>query len=126
MLDLVRRAVALGQYDHNLIGMAGEIIAEEDFGMEKAATVANGIDGYWERDGERRRLQVKAWSRSRINRYGDSTMLRIKPDSSDDLLVLLIEADGYKVLYSGPADDVGKIAPVKGVEYRLIQYRDFK
>ena len=53
-------------------------------------------------------------------------MLRIKPDSSDDLLVLLIEADGYKVLYSGPADDVGKIAPVKGVEYRLIQYRDFK
>jgi hypothetical protein len=126
VLDIVRRADALGQYDHNLIGMAGEIIAEDEFGMEKVGRGAKGIDGYWDMHGERRRVQVKAWSLNRINRYGDNTMFRIKPGASDDLLVLLVEGDGYQVLYSGPADHVGKLALVKGVEYRLIQYKDFK
>ena len=125
VLELVRRADALGQYDHNLIGMAGEIIAEEEFGMEKAARGAKGIDGYWIQNGEKRRVQVKAWSRSRIIRYKGSTMFRVKPGASDDLLVLLVEGDGYEVLYSGPVEDVGRLAPVNGVEYRLIKYKDF-
>jgi hypothetical protein len=106
--------------------MAGEIIAEEDFGMEKDARGAKNIDGYWIREGERRRVQVKAWSRNRITRYGGGTMFRIRPGAAEDLLVLLVEAHGYQVLYNGPADDVGRLAPVKGVEYRLIQYKDFK
>jgi hypothetical protein len=126
VLDLVRQADALGEYDHNLIGMAGEIIAEDDFGMEKAARGAKGIDGYWFRNGERRRVQVKAWSHSRLDRYGDRTMFRIKPDSTDDLLVILVEANSYQILYSGPADEVGVLAPVNGVEYRMVQYKDMK
>ena len=34
-LDLVVRASQLGEYDSNVIGMAAEIIAEEEFGMVK-------------------------------------------------------------------------------------------
>ena len=124
VLDLVRRADGLGEYDHNLIGMAGEIIAEDCFGMEKAPRGAKGIDGYWRKDGERRSVQVKAWSRDRLDRYGNRAMFRIKPDSTDDLLVILVEANNYQVLYSGPADAVGVIAPVNGVDFRMVQYRD--
>lgn len=103
----------------------GEIIAEEDSGMAKASRGAKGIDGYWYSDGERRRLQVKAWSRCRILQYGAGTMFRIKPGAADDFLVLLVEANGYGVLYSGSVEKVGKLAPVNGVEYRLVQFKGF-
>jgi len=126
VLDIVSRADALGQYDHNLLGMAGVIIAEEDFGMERAPAGAWGIDGFWFRDGERRRVQVKAWSQNRIAHYGEDAKFRITPGKTDDLLVLLIDAGGYKVLYSGSADDVGRLGSVKRVKYRFIEYDDFK
>jgi hypothetical protein len=45
-LEIVKLAKQLGDYDCNVIGMAAEIIAEEEFGMSKAATGMKTIDGY--------------------------------------------------------------------------------
>ena len=37
-LEIVKLSKELGDYDCNVIGMAAEIIAEEEFGMSKAST----------------------------------------------------------------------------------------
>ncbi len=87
-LDIVKRAKALGDYDVNVIGMAGEIIAEDRFGMSKTAVGSKTIDGYWRSQEEPRSVQVKGWSDARVRRYRGGTFFRIPVESGpDDLLV---------------------------------------
>lgn len=59
-LDLVRRAKALGGYDSNVIGMAGEIVAEERFGLVCTKCGNKDIDGFMVVNGDKRSVQVKA------------------------------------------------------------------
>lgn len=91
VLDIVSRVSKLGDYDSNVIGMAAEIIAEDEFKMTKMARGAETIDGYWFPDLTRRTVQVKAWSEARVKTYGPGTFFRInEEDGPDDLIVLLI------------------------------------
>ncbi len=109
-LKIVRLVAELGEYDSNVIGMAAEIIAEEDFKMTKVKRGKQGIDGRWKRDGAERTVQVKAWSEARVRRYKASSFLRINDAGvADDLLVLLIYSSEpkYQVLYQGPVTAVG-------------------
>lgn len=110
VLEIVQLATELGEYDTNVIGMAAEIIAEEDFGLIKAKRGQHGVDGRWRRDGKERSVQVKAWSEARLRRYKASCDFRINDkNAADDLLVLLIHSSkaSYEVLYQGPVTAVG-------------------
>lgn len=109
-LKIVQLAAELGEYDTNVIGMAAEIIAEEDFGLTKAKRGQQGVDGRWKRAGIERTVQVKAWSEARLRRYKTSCELRISDkNAATDLLVLLVYSSKleYAVLYEGPVDRVG-------------------
>ncbi|MCC3158654.1 hypothetical protein LJ737_15510 [Hymenobacter sp. 15J16-1T3B] len=111
VLKIVQLAVELGEYDSNVIGMAAEIIAEEDFGMTKASRGAEGADGRWVKENTERTVQVKAWSEERVKDYGISTDFRIyDKNAADDLLVLLVYSSKpqYRVLYNGPVNKVGR------------------
>jgi len=112
VLDIVRRASLLGDYDSNVIGMAAEIIVEDYFKMTKTTRGKKDIDGYWFSDSAKRTVQVKAWSESRILKYRAGTFFRINEDNApDDLIVLLIYSSKpkYDVLYNGPVAQVGKL-----------------
>src|SRR5687767_209084 len=105
ILDIVCRTCALGEYNHNIIGMAAEVIAEDVFGMTKVPRGSRDIDGTWMKDEQNRTVQVKAWSESRVKRYKNGTFLRLKEANlPDDLLVLLIKSSqpGYEIIYNGP------------------------
>ena len=109
-LDIVKRAKALGDYDVNVIGMAGEVIAEDRFGMSKTAVGSKAIDGYWRSGGESRSVQVKGWSDARIRRYRGGTFFRVPSEGGpDDLLVILFLAarKEYIILFNGPTSSVG-------------------
>jgi hypothetical protein len=111
-LDLVRLATELGEYDSNVIGMAGEVIAQEHFGMRKAARGKRAVDGVLTVDGVERSVQVKAWSEARIRRYGSRTFFRITEEAHPEhLLVLLVYSSKphYEVLYNGPRGGTGKL-----------------
>lgn len=124
-LDIVRRATALGDYDSNVIGMAAEIIAQDEFGMEKAPRGSKQIDGYWNTPAGRRSVQVKAWSEARIRTYRNGTFFRIdEVGAPQDLLVLLVLGSGYEVLYNGPRDQAGKIE--KGGAKRVVRFDHLK
>ena len=109
-LDIVKRAKALGDYDVNVIGMAGEIIAEDLFGMSKTAVGTKTIDGYWRSQEDPRSVQVKGWSDARVRRYRGGTFFRVPEESGpDDLLVILFLAGKaeYVILFNGPTNSVG-------------------
>ena len=106
----MKRAKALGDYDVNVIGMAGEIIAEDQFGMSKTTVGSKTIDGYWRPRGESRSVQVKGWSDARVRRYRSSTFFRVPSEGGpDDLLVILFLAAKmeYVILFNGPTNSVG-------------------
>jgi len=126
VLDIVKRAKSLGDYDSNVIGMAAEIIAEDEFGMSKSPTGAKDIDGYWYRNNNKVSIQVKAFSSGRVQRYKGSTKFRIKENGSDHLLVILFYSDicEYEVLYSGPPSKIGKIE--NGKNTRIITLNSIK
>lgn len=110
-LEIVKRAKALGNYDCNVIGMAAEIIAEEQFGMSKVSTGTKTIDGYWSVNGSIETVQVKGWSCSRVARYKGGTFLRIPVvNPPDNLLIILFYSrlGEFEILYSGRANTVGK------------------
>lgn len=111
-LDIVRRAKRLGDYDSNVVGMAGEVIAEQAFGMRKSSAGSQNVDGYWGDASARRSVQVKSWSSTRVARYGGAVFCTVRASKhADDLVVILIfcEEMAYEVLYSGPADRVGRL-----------------
>ncbi len=111
-LEIVRLAAELGDYDSNVIGMAAEIIAEEEFGMTKAPRGSKAIDGTWFVGDAKRTVQVKAWSESRVKKWDNSTFLTLKTgELPHDLLLLLIFSSKreFRVLYSGSVSAVGKL-----------------
>jgi hypothetical protein len=112
VLDIVFRAKQLGDYDCNVIGMAGEIVAEEEFGMLKVPVGTKSIDGTVATPNGMRTLQVKAWSDARVKKYKKGTFLRLPvQNKADDLLLILFYASkkNYEVLYQGPVDEIGKL-----------------
>ena len=110
VLDIVKRAKALGDYDSNVIGMAAEVIVEDVFGMVKAPTGTKNIDGHIVRSGVKASIQVKAFSSSRVLRYKGGTFFRIPENGSEKLIVLLIYSHlaEYEVLYNGNTSTAGK------------------
>ncbi len=130
VLDIVRRASLLGDYDSNVIGMAAEIIAEDNFNMVKATRGKKALDGYWFSEDTKRTVQVKAWSEARIKRYKAGTFFRISDDDApDDLIVLLIYSSKpkYEILYNGPVRKIGRLEQSKkhGVR-RVIRFDSLK
>ena len=126
-LEIVRLAAELGDYDSNVIGMAAEIIAEEEYGMTKAKRGQKDVDGKWMVEGNDRTVQVKAWSEKRVKDYRGGTYLYLKlANLPDDLLVLLVHSSERKFteLYNNPASEVGKIVTMKGVQFRKVSLRD--
>lgn len=109
-LDIVKRAKSLGDYDSNVIGMAAEIIAEDELGMVKAPTGTKDIDGHIIEAGEQHSVQVKAFSSGRLLRYKGSAMFRVPLNGSNKLIVILIYSKlaEYEILYIGEAASAGK------------------
>ena len=130
VLDIVVRSARLGNYDSNVIGMAAEIIAEEDFGMTKSPRGSRDVDGSLFRDGKNHTVQVKAWSESRIRRYRHGTFLRLKETALPDVLLCLLiycSKPGYAVLYNGSPTLIGyveKTRPSRAVRFDSMQTRD--
>jgi hypothetical protein len=111
-LDIVYRAKMLGNYDSNVVGMAGEVIAEEALGMQKASAGMRNIDGHRLIDGTARTVQVKSWSSTRVARYGAPVFCTMRADQqADDLVVILVycEEREYEVLYDGPSTAIGQV-----------------
>jgi hypothetical protein len=130
ILKIVCRTCALGEYNHNIIGMAAEIIAEDVFGMVKTPRGSRDIDGTWMKDERNRTVQVKAWSEGRIKRYKNGTFLRLKEASlPDDLLLLLIYSSrpAYEIIYNGPPENVGYVEPnglTRAIRFDTMKTRD--
>ncbi|MCH8493418.1 MAG: hypothetical protein LAT53_09320 [Idiomarina sp.] len=111
-LDIVRRAKALGDFDTNVIGMAAEIIAEDDLGMKKAPAGAKTIDGFFYRESGIETVQVKAFSCSRVARYKGGTFFQVPAENGPDELVVIIfysQLMEYEVLYVGKTELVGRM-----------------
>lgn len=111
-LDMVVGAAELGKYDSNVIGMAAEIIAEEEFGMRKAKRGNKDVDGTWFKDDREHTVQVKAWSEDRVNAYKQFTYLRLREDSLPDVLICILvysSKPDYEIIYNGSPRDVGYV-----------------
>ena len=124
-LDIVRRANALGDYDSNVIGMAAEIVAEERFGLVRTRSGSRDIDGHMVVDGEKRSVQVKAWSSSRLKRYQGGAKITLHTSGIADYLLVMVfyaSVSQYEVIYHGPTNRAGKIEK-SGVK-RIILFRD--
>jgi len=122
-LRIAKLAHSLGDYDTNIMGMVGEVIAEEIFGMTKTLRQAKDIDGHVMIDGSARSVQVKTLSRERIASYGGGAQFRIAENSHPERLLVLIvfsQARKYEVAYNGPAALVGKVEIVDGQQRRGI------
>ena len=125
-LDIVRRAKALGDYDSNVIGMAAEIIAEEEHEMTKAPVGTRDIDGCLPND---KTIQVKGWSCSRVLTYRGGTFFRIPPVGGADMLMVILiysRLAEYEVLYFGKSDDVGEIGSLRGKQERRVSLRNLR
>ena len=125
-LEIVRLAAELGDYDSNVIGMAAEIIAEEEYGMTKAKRGQKDVDGKWMVEGNNRTVQVKAWSEKRVKDYRGGTYLYLKlANLPDDLLVLLVHSSERKFteLYKGSASEAGNLGNLNGAPVRTVNLR---
>jgi len=125
-LDIVNRVKALGDYDSNVIGMAAEIIAEDELGMIKTPAGTKNIDGYITENGNRHSVQVKAFSSGRILRYKGGAKFRIPENGSDRLIVIIIYSNlaEYEILYNGSANSAGKKENNKNT--RIVQLNSLK
>lgn len=111
-LEMVVGAAELGQYDSNVIGMAAEIIAEEEFGMIKAPRGSRDVDGNWFKDGRDQTVQVKAWSEERLKKYRQFTYFRLRETSLPDVLLCILvysSKRGYEVIYNGSPSEIGYV-----------------
>lgn len=130
----VRRALriaalvrSLGDYDTNVLGMVGEIIAEDLLGLTKAPKQCKDIDGHYFHEGNQVSAQVKALSTSRIARYGGGAKLRISAGVHPEHLVVLLvfrKRPAYRVLYQGPSQKVGNIEFVNNIPRRGVTIHD--
>jgi hypothetical protein len=120
-LRIAKLAHSLGNYDTNVMGMAGEVIAEEIFGMAKAAKQSKDVDGHIMMDGAARSVQVKTMSCERLATYGGGAKFRVSEGSHPERLLVLIvfsQLGKYEVAYHGPTEAVGKVEVVRGVLQR--------
>jgi hypothetical protein len=111
-LDIVRRACLLGDYDSNVIGMAGEIIATEVFGIRRAKRGTQSIDGWLDNQS----VQVKTCGQSRLQEYKKGVKITLSArHTSDRLLIFFIPNSGesYHVLYDGRTAEIGTICGKK-------------
>ena len=124
-LDLVVNAAQLGNYDSNVIGMVAEVIAEEEFGMEKTPRGSRDVDGHWYSDGRKQKVQVKAWSEARVRKYKQFTYFRLREAAlPDELLCILVYCSrpDYKIIYKGSPSAVGYVE--KNGRDRVIRFGD--
>ena len=124
-LAQIQVAEWIGNDPRRAIGNAAEVIAVHDFGMKKAPTNTPVIDGHLP-DGQT--IQVKGWSCSRIQTYGDGTFFRVPVEGADMLLVILIYSQllEYEVLYFDKSDKVGEIGSLHGKPERRVFLRELK
>jgi hypothetical protein len=111
-LEIVVRVARLGNYDSNVIGMAAEVIAEEEFGMIKTPRGRRHVDGTWFKDDREHTVQVKAWSEDRIRKYREFTYFRLKENALPDVLLCVLiycSKPDYKIIYNGPPSSVGYV-----------------
>ena len=124
-LAIVQVTERLGNDPRHDIGNAAEVIAVHDFGMKRAPTNTPVIDGHLP---NRQTIQVKGWSCSRVQTYGDETFFRVPVEGADMLLVILIYSQllEYEVLYFGKSDDIGQIGLLHGEPVRQVFLRNLK
>ena len=95
---------ALGVYDGNIVGMAGEIIAEQEFGMIKARRQNPGFDGQAMFEHSLQTIEVKSLSTTRLRARRHKTTFKVcKEPVPAVLLVLAIfeRQPRYEILYHG-------------------------
>lgn len=120
-LRIAKLAHSLGEYDTNVLGIVGEVIAEERFGMRKASKQSKDSDGHVLVDGVARSLQVKTLSSSRIAAYRGGAKFRVAHGVHPEYLLVLLVFPlfcTYEVLFYGPASSVGRAESVNGVARR--------
>jgi hypothetical protein len=126
-LRIAKLAHSLGEYDTNVLGMVGEVVAEDVLGMRKAPKQSKDIDGHIVVNGIASSVQVKALSSARILSYGPGAKFRIAAGEHPQRLVVLLvrsKLARYQVLYDGPASAIGKIEMVSGTQRRGIRLGD--
>jgi uncharacterized protein DUF6998 len=120
-LRIAKLAHSLGNYDTNVMGMVGEVIAEEIFGMTKTSRQTKDVDGHIMIDGAARSVQVKTLSCERLATYGGGAKFRVAEGSHPERLLVLVvfsQVGKYEVAYNGPTGAVGKVEVVSGVPRR--------
>lgn len=126
-LRIVRLARSLGEYDCNIVGVAGEVIAARDLGMVKTPRQCKGIDGHAEIGGQLRTVQVKSLSTTRLRDHGGRTTFKVtKNPEPEHLFVVVVfeKRTHHEVIYSGPTNDVGGLARNTGSLRRPISVSD--
>jgi hypothetical protein len=97
-------------YDCNIIGIAGEIIAEELFAMKRATRQTRHIDGWIDINGVNRTIQVKSISSSRIRKHRGLVTFKISTSPSPEMLLVVVVLDKigtFEIAYFGEANLVG-------------------
>ena len=89
------RSIGNGDYDSALVGVVGEVYAEDVLGMKKAKRGTKGIDGHI----KRRSLSVKAKESDKPGRY--ISIAKKWHGTVDDVLVVVLKDNGDVVHY-GP------------------------
>ena len=126
-LRIATLAHSLGDYDSNVLGMVGEVIAVETLRMTKARKQSKGIDGHIQVGTEQRSVQVKALSSARIAKSRGSVKFRVDWGTHPELLVVLLvfaKIGKYEVLFNGCTQSIGRCEVVKGVQRRGVRVSD--
>jgi hypothetical protein len=84
---------SLGDYDSAIVGVLGEVYAEEIFGMKKAPRGTKGIDGYIRNQS----VSVKSKESDKTGRYVTVDLKHIA-----DLLVIVVLCQNGFICHYGP------------------------
>ena len=128
-LEIARLARSLGNFDTNVLGMVGEVIAQDVLGMTKAPPQSKGIDGHIQVGTAQRSVQVKALSARRVagKRPVGSSGFRVAWGDHPERLVVVIvftKIGKYQIIFNNDASSVGKSVTVKGVRRREVCVSD--
>src|SRR5438552_1854733 len=94
VLRIARLTRGLGpDYDCTIVGVAGEVIAEEILGMKKAPRQSRGVDGHIQSNGRNESVQVKSLSSGRVRKSREQATFKICSDPSPDRLVVVVVHD---------------------------------
>ena len=134
-MNRIRRVLRIAQltrglgvdYDCTIVGVAGEVIAEERLGMKKADRQAKGIDGHIEVFGVNKSVQVKSLSSGRLRKSREQVTFKVTQNPEPELLVVVVILDrigDFRIVYTGPTALVGKPTKHAGAQRRPITFRD--